>query len=545
MPTMRRYIFLVALSCALCLPLAAQDGTWTNGSDNSSNSQQSLADIARGLRKTKPAEVRITPEDAKELFRSVDEIFKFASDDTGLPQKSPVKRRLIGQADVEKFVRQRVSNKDYDERFARSEVTMKKFGLLPREFDRRGCLVKVDTQQLAAYYDEDSKVISLLNWVPLDEQKPVLAHELTHALQDQNYDLKLWSKAGVRSASVNPKGHFEVDDDESISARHAVAEGQAMLVYYDYILAPLGHNMQDARGLLSSMEDPSVRAVVDTPLMHSAPMILREAGAFPYRYGLIFEATLLQHGGKQLAFTGALSRPPHTSHEILQPEAYLEPEKVAPLPIPDVRPLIADKYVMYDSGGFGELDVRALLKQLGDRKVAEDIASAWQGGAYLAFAPTAPDGKATPPSDAANVSLLYVSRWKTPEMAQKFAKLYADGVSQRYKTSEVREKAECTPGADCNQWSMEIATNEGPVIITEWPDNTLLISESFDESTAAKLRNAIFEHSKDQNANFISPDELSSRLESLPAFRSLQEQIGRNLREALAETGAQQSATGK
>ncbi len=542
MATVRRQLFLAVLGCSLCILVVAQDGAWTNGSGDSANSQQSLADIARSLRKNKPAEVRITQEDAKELFRSVDDIFKFASEDTGLPQKSPVKRRLIGQEDVEKYVRERVSSKDYDERFARSEVTMKKFGLLPREFDLRGFLVKVDTQQVAAYYDEHTKVISLLNWVPLEQQKPVLAHELTHALQDQNYDLKLWVKAGVRSAFVTPKGLFEVDDDESISVRHAVAEGQAMLVYYDYLLAPLGRNMQDARGLLSSMEDPSVRAVVDTPMMHSAPMILREAGSFPYRYGLIFEATLLQHGGKQLAFTGALSRPPHTSHEILQPEAYLQNEKLPSLPIPDIRPLIADKYVMYDSGRFGELDVRALLKQLGDRRVAEDIASAWQGGAYLAFAPATAVGKAAPPTNVADVALLYVSHWRTSEMAQKFAKLYADGVSQRYQTSEVREKAECQPGADCNQWSMEIATNEGPVIITEWPDNTLLISESFDESTAAKLRNAMFEGSKDQSADFISPEELGSRLEWLPAFRNLQEQIGANFLETVAAKVARQTA---
>ncbi len=536
MRAIRRQILLaLSLLCAFCIPLAAQqDEGWTNGSDGNANSQQSLADIARSLHKSKPAEVRITPEDAKELFRFVDEIFKFASDDTGLPQKSAVKRRLIGQADVEKYLRDRVSSKEYDDRFARSEVTMKKFGLLPREFDLRGFLVKSETQQLAAYYDDETKIISLLNWVPMDEQKPIMAHELTHALQDQNYDLKRWVKAGAHSAFVRSNGRFEVDDDESISVRHAVIEGQAMLVYYDYILAPLGRTMQNTPGVLSSMEDPSVRAVIDTPMMHSAPMILREAGSFPYRSGLIFEATLLQHGGKQLAFSGALSNPPHSSHEILQPEAYLQAEKLQPLPIPDVRPLIADKYAMYDSGSFGELDVRALLKQLGNRKVAEDVAAAWQGGAYLAFAPAGPNGKAAPPSNAADVALLYVSHWKTPEMAQKFAKLYAEGVSQRYKTAEVREKAECAPGAECNQWSMEIATNEGPVIITEWPDNTLLISESFDESTAAKLRNAMFEQSKNQNANFISPEELGARLELLPAFRFWQEQIGDAMRQSIS-----------
>lgn len=530
-----RLFCIPLLLCVAVFPVAAQYSGPVDGS--SDQAQQSLADIARNLHKNKPAEVRIRPEDAKELFRYVDEIFKFASEDTGLPQKYPVKRRLIGQDDVEKFVREEVSGQEYDERFTRSEMTMKKFGLLPREFDLRGFLVKSNTQQVAAFYDDDSKVIFMLNWVPLDEQKPVLAHELTHALQDQNFDLKHWAKAGTHAAFVK-NGRFEADDDESIGVRHAVAEGQAMIVYYDYILVPMGRNMKNAPGLISAMEDPSIRAVVDTPMMHSAPMILREEGAFPYRDGLIFIGTLLQHSGKEAAFNGALSHPPHTTHEILQPEAYMHPEKMPPLPIPDVRPLVADKYTMYDSGVFGELDVRALLKQLGDRRIANDIAANWQGGAYLAFGPSDPsnkDAKAIAPKAVSDVALLYVSRWKTPEAAQKFAKLYADGVAKRYKTSETRQSADCTAGADCTKWNMEITTEEGPVIISEWPDNTLVISESFDENTAAKLRNAMSERSPTENADFIFPEELGTRLEWLPAFRSLQEQMGRDFLELLGE----------
>ena len=53
---------------------------------------QSLADIARKLRSNKPMEVKMSPEDAKELFRSVDVIFAFASQDTGFPKHAVVKR---------------------------------------------------------------------------------------------------------------------------------------------------------------------------------------------------------------------------------------------------------------------------------------------------------------------------------------------------------------------------------------------------------------------------------------------------------------------
>ena len=158
----------------------------------------SLGDVARSTRSTKPTEVKTSPEDAKKLFVLVDEITTFASEDSGFPRKTPVKRRLISQDEAEAWFRKRLASAEYTERLARSEVSMKKFGLLPRNFDLREFVVKSERQGVAGFYDEESKIISLLNWVDADAQKPILAHELTHALQDQNYDLKTWQKAAEK-----------------------------------------------------------------------------------------------------------------------------------------------------------------------------------------------------------------------------------------------------------------------------------------------------------------------------------------------------------
>jgi len=161
---------------------------------------QSLADVARKLRKDKPAEVKMTDVDAKELFRSVDKVFEFASEDTGYPRRTAVKKQIVGQADIEKFSKDRLARADFSQRFARSEVTMKKFGLLTRDFNLREFLVKANGQSIAGLYDDESKTISLLNTVSMEKQGPILAHELTHALQDQNYDLLHWAKAGNKAS---------------------------------------------------------------------------------------------------------------------------------------------------------------------------------------------------------------------------------------------------------------------------------------------------------------------------------------------------------
>ena len=511
-------VLLIAL---FCVPTFAQNPTpATSVSDAAMNTapaqpQQSLADIARSMRKNKQAEVQMTAEDAKELFKQVDKIFEFASDDTGLPQKSLIKRRLVGEADVETFLKQRLAKAEFADRFARSELTMKKFGLLPRDFNLRDFLVKASGQQVAGFYDDESKVISLLNWIPIDRQEPILAHELTHALQDQNYDLKNWQKAGIHNDSKQAS-RFQIEDEESVSARHAVAEGQAMVVYYDYLLAPMHRTLRDTPGIIASMEDPAVTAAIDTPLMHNAPIVLRESGTFPYRDGLFFEAALLERGGKQLAFAGALSHPPRSTHEVLQPNAYLSHEKLPPVHVPDLRPMVSAKYELYDSGGFGELDIRALLKQFGEKKAAADLAPAWTGGAYVAFRKLGTIGAGT----TADLALVYISRWKTPEAAQRFAKLYAGATPKRYTTAQPRPPATCSSA--CPVATTEVSTEEGPVIIEQWADNTLVISEGFDEHTAAQLRNAVLDKNTEHSAEVFGPEELSLRLYWLPAFRDFQ-----------------------
>lgn len=491
---------------------------------------QSLADMARKLRKDKPAEVQMTDVDTKELFRSVDKVLEFASEDTGFPRRTAVKKQIVGQADIEKFTKERLARADFAKRFARSELTMKKFGLLPRDFNLREFLVKANGQQIAGLYDDETKTISLLNTVSIEKQGPILAHELTHALQDQNYDLLHWAKAGGTRTKDEDGGDII---DESTTARHAIVEGQAMVVYIDYLLAPFGRNLKDTPGVVASMEDSAVSATIDTELMHRAPMVLREAGSFPYRSGLFFEADILEQRGKPAAFQGVFAQPPRNTHEVFDSKAYLEHAKLTPVRIPDVRPLLKD-YEVFDSGSFGELDIRALLKQFGDKHGATDFAPAWQGGAYIAFR----RNQAAAETTTADVALLYVSHWKTAQAADHFARFYATTVGKRYQTATIQGVPPCTV-APCPTGAAEVSTEEGPVIVEEWPDNTVIVSESFDSATAAKLSAAIRTAPADHRTDVTPLPELSLRLNSLPAFRAFQARIGEDILRAIAHLPVQ------
>jgi hypothetical protein len=508
-----RTLLCLFLLCSLVL---AQDV-------NSAGQGQSLADMARKLRKDHTQETRLTPEEEKKLLGSISELFTFASEDSGFAKRSVVKSRFVEEKEVETSTKERLSKKEYTQRFARSELTMKKFGLLPRDFSLREFMVKASGKQVAGYYDDETKVISLLNWVPFEKQAPVLAHELTHALQDQNFDLQnwLWEKnRGAQKAKVSANGN-----DDGMTARDAVVEGQAMVVYIDYLLAGVGRNLQNTPGLVYQMEDPAVKASPDTELLHDAPMILREAGTFPYKSGLIFEVELLQAGRKEMAFAGAFARPPHNTHEVLQPRAYIEREKLPPLTMPDMQQAVKEKYEVFDTGSIGELDVRAILEQSGNRKIADSLASNWQGGRYIAFRKLS---GAAEPSTTADLALFYVSRWKTPESAAHFAKLYAGALQGRYVQALAQPAPECT-GNRCPVFSSFDLTEEGPTHVEQWADNTVIVCESFDEDTANQLRSAWLEKSSSTQADNFNQDELGLRLRQMPGFAAFQHQIGEEI----------------
>ena len=189
----------------------------------------------------------LTKDQAKELFRSVDEILSFVSTDTKLPIKHTVKRKLITRDEVNKYLREKFDEDEGAKRLARSEIVLKKFGLLDRDFQLQPFMISLLTEQVAGFYDNKTKTVNLLDWIEPDEQKPVLAHELTHALQDQNVDLTKWSQVSQEAIAKNvEEDNSHIQTDEADTARDAVAEGQAMVVFLDYTLRPTGKTLADA-----------------------------------------------------------------------------------------------------------------------------------------------------------------------------------------------------------------------------------------------------------------------------------------------------------
>ena len=422
-------------------------------------------------------EHKITDEEAKELFRSVDEILHFASKDTGFPIKKKVKRTIVTRPQVEKYVGDKFKDDADRIRFERSELVEKKFGLLPRTFDLHSFLIKLLTEQVAGYYDEKTRTMNLLDWNEPDMQRPVMAHELTHALQDQSFNLEKLSK---HDEEVEKRGLDDLDElirnDEASTARSAVLEGQAMIVLLDYVMAPQGQSVEKMPQVVDVMQD-SMDKSRGSPVFDSAPLLLQEELAFPYRQGMKFIRDLLVAGGKQLAFTGVLERLPQTTREIMEPKEYLAGHRVPPLLLPDLGFLKKD-YEPYDAGAVGQLDVSLLLRIYADATLDKRLSPEWRGGAYYA----AGRKGAKPPdrNSTAHVGLYYISKWATEVAAQEFAKAYAAALPSRYKELRRVSADAAIPGRNA------YSSSDGPIVIQQ-TGNTVVAVESFDEDSAKKL----------------------------------------------------------
>jgi len=430
------------------------------------------------------AATHITPEQANKLFSLVDELIKFSSDETGLPIKSTVKRQITTRAAVESYIKQKFEEDEGAKRLQKDEIVLKKFGLIDRDFELKPFLLALLKEQIEAYYDTKTKTVNMLDWVDIEEQKPVLAHELTHALQDQHADLEKWDQQTPEDVSLNASGDSDhLARDEMDTARDAVAEGQATAVMMDYVLKPLGKSLVKNPEIIDVLKQ-QMSGSEDTPVLARAPLLLSESMLFPYREGLSFEQDVWMDQGQTAAFAGALDRPPTSSWEIINPREY-EKKHVPALPLlPDIHPLVDKLYKPYDIGQIGQLDLHILAELFGGDSAARRFTSAWNGGIYWAGQQLSAKTDAAQASTK-SLAVFYLSAWKNDSTAQSFAQLYADSLGRKYsglKLDPVAQTADLSAGAT----EQVFTTDEGPVVITT-RGKLVFVAESFPLNLARKL----------------------------------------------------------
>jgi len=194
----------------------------------------------------------------------------------------------------------------------------------------------------------------------------ILAHELTHAVTDQRYDLT----RADRLAAANAR-------EDALAAYSGLVEGDATLLMQRYLAERLTPAEQANAGLA---------AVTDrTPQRDAAPAVIREAMLFPYQQGLQFVRALYQQGG-WAAVNRAYRDPPTSTEQLLHPERYLGArDRPQAVPVPDLSGRLGGGWRPSAELSFGEFDARLLLQGELAVTTAETAAAGWDGGRLRTF----------------------------------------------------------------------------------------------------------------------------------------------------------------
>ena len=303
-----------------------------------------------------------------EFLAAADEVLQQMSEITGLKLLTPLKKSLRSREEIRAYViNQMNEEKNPAERYADAR-TAEAFGLLPKEFDLDTFMVNVLTEQVEGLYDPKSQEFYIADWSPPSDQRMVMAHELTHALEDQHFHIEAWSRA------ARPNEDAEL-------ARDAVLEGSAMAAMVDYLMAGTGRSLKDLPEF-----DPSMLLgqLESTPTLRNAPPFLKDALIFPYISGLNFSAAVLKNSG-WLALAGVFEKPPISTQQILHPAAYKSGKTPSNVSLPSLDKMLGKDWTKLDENIIGEFGWMEVFKQFLDDDRAKPLAAAWDGDRYATY----------------------------------------------------------------------------------------------------------------------------------------------------------------
>jgi hypothetical protein len=278
-----------------------------------------------------------------------------------------------------------------------SEELLKLLGLVRPKVDLDAVTSDIYGEQVAGFYDPRSERMALVEGVGIDDV--TLAHELTHALEDQHFDLERLGNSGRGVAF----------DGDAATAETGLVEGTATLVMTQYLQRyPSALSFGDALGQMWG-------AASARPL---PPAIMRSL-LFSYEAGERFARRLHDTTGDWRLIDNALrDRPPVSSAELYDPERWLRVVRPDRVPAPAPGAPGAGWRRIYAST-FGEADLRELLHDSEGERKAGAIGSHWSGGRIVLWRRgPLPDAGCAAPCRASDALALRI-RVDSPQTARR------------------------------------------------------------------------------------------------------------------------------
>lgn len=306
----------------------------------------------------------------------------------GLEARRPVPAGTLAEPELHRKITESVAKELSPGEIRAIETGAKAFGLIPESLSLTAYLPDLLASQVAGFYDPERDYMALVRrddsggGTEGDPEDVVIVHELTHALQDQHFNLQDFENADPMS--------------DASTARAALAEGDATLTMMSYVA---GASVETVPGmgeaLSKAFSDPALMAGADLPggdELSKAPAWIRDSLLFSYVHGFTFCLDVRRTGGQKLLDHAFKTDPPRSSEQILHPEKWhgRRDDPIA-LSWPDLADVLPG-WAKTSEGEAGEATIRTLLRE-GSRgrrqarqwRQADTAAAGWGGDRFAVY----------------------------------------------------------------------------------------------------------------------------------------------------------------
>ncbi|MDY6797022.1 MAG: hypothetical protein SWK76_17330 [Actinomycetota bacterium] len=356
----------------------------------------------------------LSPAMAQSDQTVIDEVFDQTESVRGLKALVGIAVNFMSRDQLQDRMLKDLEEENPEEEIKISEEIMVMMGFADQDLDLEQLYVDLYTEQVAGFYDPEDDSLYLISGKKAmnSMDKYILSHELTHYLQDQNYDL-------MRPPFHDPEDVAEETDDDASFAATCLIEGDAMITsnlwLYDYA------------DIMDMMDSEVGDDNYSTDVYDSAPYYIQDALMFPYEEGLSFVEYIHGRGGFA-AVDEAYSNIPSTTEYIMHPEKYVEGEPVIEVDLPDLTGDLGSGWELAYENVLGEFDVMELFKPYLSKKNNSKASEGWGGNEYQYYR----DG-------SGEKMLVQGYAWDSEDDAEEFASAMVTYIEDRFE-GEVEEK---------------------------------------------------------------------------------------------------------
>jgi hypothetical protein len=396
--------------------------------------------------------LQVVAQDREGLDERVKRLQETVTELRGLEFKKDIKAGAITRNKIKKFMLREIAWEYPEEKIQVFQKIAEEWGFLKKNEDYMKLFIRLITSSVAGFYHQRTKKIYFPQGWQFDEG--TIAHELTHAAQDQHFDL-----------NSLPSEDNGCDNDDLILAVHCIIEGDATV---------LGHKHG-----MGAQFDARKRQIGDFRMakagmarMGRYPDYIVDNLLFPYTYGFNFVLKALEKNDDWKDVDKLFEELPLSTEQILHPKKYFDKKDYPTIiKLPVLKDKLGKDWSLLYANVFGEWNIQIMLRQFKTKK-AEKASEGWGGDGYALYEDK--DGK---------LLAVWFTNWDTENDAKEFYDAYKNLLKKKYKDAEVKKDED-------KKFEME---NEKTTIGLEIRDKDVLIIEGAPDGKFDSLMKTIWD----------------------------------------------------